>query len=236
MPSVARTAAASNKAPATPAAPRKTKAEAAAVEKNKALVEDIRLLGRILGDVIREQDGRAAFELIERVRQLSVAYRLKKDASAGRVLDRLLKNLSADQTVPVIRAFSYFSHLANIAEDRNNVRRTLLNETTGAHPEGSLALCFEKLARADHRAADIAQALEGAYIAPVLTAHPTEVQRKSILDAERAVSELVGQRDELRTEADLAENEELIRARVTQLWQTRMVRYTKLTVADEIEN
>ena len=91
--------------------------------KNAPLVDDIRLLGRILGDVIREQEGKDAFELIERVRQLSVAYRLKRDASAGRALDRLLKNLSGDQTVSVIRAFSYFSHLANIAEDRHHVRR-----------------------------------------------------------------------------------------------------------------
>src|SRR5262249_7044141 len=68
-----------------------------AAEKNRPLVEDIRLLGRILGDVIREQEGKEAFELIERVRQLSVAYRLKRDASAGRVLDRLLKNLTGDQ-------------------------------------------------------------------------------------------------------------------------------------------
>ena len=68
-----------------------------AAAKNKPLMEDIRLLGRLLGDVIREQEGKEAFELIERVRQLSVGYRLKKDASAGRVLDRLLKNLSADQ-------------------------------------------------------------------------------------------------------------------------------------------
>ena len=207
-----------------------------AAEKNKPLVEDIRLLGRILGDVIREQEGRAAFDLIERVRQLSVAYRLKKDASAGRVLDRLLKNLSADQTVSVIRAFSYFSHLANIAEDRHHVRRRAHHEAAGEQQEGSLAHCFEKLGRADHRAADIAHTLSQAYIAPVLTAHPTEVQRKSILDAERAVAELIGQRDELRSERDLRENEELIRARVTQLWQTRMLRYAKLTVADEIEN
>ncbi|HET7868347.1 MAG TPA: phosphoenolpyruvate carboxylase, partial [Burkholderiaceae bacterium] len=76
----------------------------AADEKNRPLVEDIRLLGRILGDVIREQEGREAFDLVERVRQLSVAYRLKRDASAGRSLDRLLKNLSSDQTVSVIRA------------------------------------------------------------------------------------------------------------------------------------
>jgi phosphoenolpyruvate carboxylase len=133
-----------------------------AAAKNKPLVEDIRLLGRILGDVIREQEGKAAFELIERIRQLSVAYRLKADASAGRVLDRLLKNLSADQTVTVIRAFSYFSHLANIAEDRHHVRRRLAHEREGHLQEGSLAVAFERLHQADHRAADIAQVLQQA--------------------------------------------------------------------------
>jgi phosphoenolpyruvate carboxylase len=207
-----------------------------AAAKNKPLVEDIRLLGRILGDVIREQEGVQAFELIERVRQLSVAYRLKADASAGRVLDRLLKNLSADQTVTVIRAFSYFSHLANIAEDRHHVRRRAVHEGAGHQQEGSLALAFERLHRADHRAADIAHTLQHAYISPVLTAHPTEVQRKSILDAERAVAELLAERDELATAERRADNEAVIRARVTQLWQTRMLRTAKLTVADEVEN
>lgn len=206
-----------------------------AAAKNKPLVEDIRLLGRILGDVIREQEGTAAFELIERVRSLSVAYRLKADASAGRVLDRLLKNLSADQTVTVIRAFSYFSHLANIAEDRHHVRRRAVHEREGHLQEGSLAMAFDRLHRADHRAADIAATLQQAWISPVLTAHPTEVQRKSILDAERAIAELLAERDELAPAAR-ADNEALMRARVTQLWQTRMLRTAKLTVADEIEN
>ncbi|HSM23184.1 MAG TPA: phosphoenolpyruvate carboxylase, partial [Rubrivivax sp.] len=86
------------------APPARTKSKHSAVEddaasKNRPLVEDIRLQGRILGDVIREQEGTEPYELIERIRHLSVAYRLKADASAGRVLDRLLKNLSADQTV-----------------------------------------------------------------------------------------------------------------------------------------
>ena len=224
----------------TKAAPR-TKAPRGAVKddaaaKNKPLVEDIRLLGRILGDVIREQEGSAAFELIERVRQLSVAYRLKQDASAGRVLDRLLKNLSADQTVTVIRAFSYFSHLANIAEDRHHVRRRAVHEGEGHQQDGSLALTFERLHRADHRAAEIAATLSMAYISPVLTAHPTEVQRKSILDAERAVAELLEDRDALPTPDKRADNEALMSARVTQLWQTRMLRTAKLTVADEVEN
>jgi phosphoenolpyruvate carboxylase len=207
-----------------------------AAQKNKPLVEDIRLLGRILGDVIREQEGAAAFDLIERVRQLSVAYRLKADASAGRVLDRLLKNLSADQTVTVIRAFSYFSHLANIAEDQHHVRRRAVHERAGHLQEGSLTLAFERLHRADHRAADIAAVLAAAYVSPVLTAHPTEVQRKSILDAERAIATLLGEREDLPTPDRLADNEGLMRARVTQLWQTRMLRTAKLTVADEVEN
>jgi phosphoenolpyruvate carboxylase len=207
-----------------------------AAAKNRPLVDDIRLLGRILGDVIREQEGHEAFELIERVRQLSVAYRLKRDASAGRVLDRLLKNLSGDQTVSVIRAFSYFSHLANIAEDRHHVRRREHHEREGHLQEGSLAMAFERLFDAGLRAGDVAATLQRAHISPVLTAHPTEVQRKSILDAERAVAELVGERDRLATERERDDNELLLRARVTQLWQTRMLRPVKLTVGDEIEN
>src|ERR1700748_3532732 len=90
----------------TPKKSASAKTSPSAVDKDRPLVEDIRLLGRLLGEGIRGQEGLAAFELIERVRQLSVAYRIHKDASAGRVLDRLLKNLSADQTVRAIRAVS----------------------------------------------------------------------------------------------------------------------------------
>jgi phosphoenolpyruvate carboxylase len=205
-------------------------------DKNQALVDDIRLLGRILGDVIREQEGRAAYELIERVRRLSVAYRLKRDTSAGRTLDRLLKGLSGDQTVSVIRAFSYFSHLANIAEDRHHVRRREHHEAQGHTQEGSLAKSLERLAAAGVKPKRIAGMLASAHVSPVLTAHPTEVQRKSILDAERAIANLVGERDALKTERERAHNAALLRGRVTQLWQTRMLRTAKLSVGDEIEN
>ncbi len=217
----------------TRAAPRRARAGA---PDESALLEDIRFLGRILGDVIREQEGREAYELVERIRQLSVAYRHKRDAAAGKTLDRLLKNLTIDQTVSVVRAFSYFSHLANIAEDRQTLRVREAHERRGDLLEGSLAMALERLAAKDLRAADVARTLRGAYISPVLTAHPTEVQRKSILDAERAIAELIAQRDALATDRERRANEQLLRARVTQLWQTRMLRYTKLTVADEIEN
>ncbi len=227
---------ASSRSPANGAAPAAPPTRSDAAEKNRPLVDDIRLLGRILGDVIREHEGLSAFELVERVRQLSVAYRLKRDARAGHGLDRLLKNLSNDQTVSVIRAFSYFSHLANIAEDRHHVRRREHHDRQGHLQEGSLAMTLERLARRDVRGDEVARVLRGAYISPVLTAHPTEVQRKSILDAERAIAGLLGQRDTLRSAPDRADNEALLRARITQLWQTRMLRYSKLSVADEIEN
>jgi phosphoenolpyruvate carboxylase len=223
------------RARASPRAPARD-SPARAAEKNRPLVEDIRFLGRILGDVIREQEGPEAFELIERVRQLSVAYRLKRDESAGPVLDDLLKNLSGDQTVSVIRAFSYFSHLANIAEDRHHVRRREVHERAGSLQEGSLAMAFERLRNAGIGPDEIAATLAKAHIGPVLTAHPTEVQRKSILDAERAIAALVGERDRLATGRERDENEALIRARVTQLWQTRMLRPVTLSVSDEIEN
>eukprot|EP01136_Pigoraptor_vietnamica_P018071 Opistho-1_new@64167 len=90
----------------------KPSAKTLATNKNQPLMDDIRLLGRILGEVIREQEGREAYELVERIRKLSVAFRLKRDAQAGKSFDKLLKSLSGEQTVSVIRAFSYFSHLA----------------------------------------------------------------------------------------------------------------------------
>ncbi|WP_374661279.1 phosphoenolpyruvate carboxylase [Inhella sp.] len=204
--------------------------------KDQPLRDDIRLLGRLLGEVIREQEGRESYELVERIRQLSVAWRRAQDAAAGRQIDKLLKSLSNDQAVMVIRAFSYFSHLANIAEDRHHVRRREHHEREGHRQPGQLAWSFDQLHEAGVRPTEVVALLKRAYIAPVLTAHPTEVQRKSILDAERAVAELIAAREHLATPRELQRNEDHLRARVTQLWQTRMLRYSKLTVADEIEN
>src|SRR3954468_4234 len=146
-----------------------------AATKNQPLIDDIRLLGRILGDVIREQEGKQAFDLVERVRQLSVAYRVTGAPPPGRAPDPLLTSLSGDRTVSVIRAFSYFSHLANIAEDRHHLRRRAVHERQGHRQEGSLAMAFERLARRGIGAAAIVATLNRAYISPVLTAHPTEV-------------------------------------------------------------
>jgi phosphoenolpyruvate carboxylase len=220
-----------------------------AKDNERPLVEDIRLLGRMLGDVIREQDGGPAYELIENIRKLSVAFRRDADHEADKALKKLLKSLSADQTVSVIRAFTYFSHLANLAEDRHHIRRRAVHERAGESQEGSIDVAISRLRWAGISPKTISQTLAHSFVSPVLTAHPTEVQRKSILDAERAIAQLLTLRDEIKqhsaaqdpkrdalTPRELASNEAQIRARVMQLWQTRLLRYSKLTVADEIEN
>ena len=160
-------------------------------DKDQPLIDDIRLLGRVLGDVIREQEGQAAYDLIEQIRQLSVAYRRQADQDADKALKKLLKGLSGQQTVSVIRAFTYFSHLANLAEDRHHIRRRAVHERAGDTQEGSIEVALSRLRWAGIAPKTISQTLAGSYVAPVLTAHPTEVQRKSILDAERAIAHLL---------------------------------------------
>ncbi len=223
-------------APSPAPSTRAARVRATAVpDKDLPLVEDIRLLGRILGDVIREQEGKAAFDLIEQIRQLSVAFRRHDDRQADRDLKKLLKKLTSDQTVSVIRAFTYFSHLANLAEDRHHIRRRAIHERAGQMQQGSLALTLQRLQQNGVSRKKIVQTLAKSHVSPVLTAHPTEVQRKSILDAERAIAHLLTEREQVLPR-DQTDFELQLRARVTQLWQTRLLRFTKLTVADEIEN
>ena len=116
-----------------------------AASKEQPLIEDIRLLGKLLGDVIREQEGEATYALVENIRQLSVAYRLKHDTGAGEQMDSLLKGLTLEQTVQVVRAFSYFSHLANIAEDNHYIRRRVYHERRGDVQAGSLQGTLQRL-------------------------------------------------------------------------------------------
>ncbi|MDP2274962.1 MAG: phosphoenolpyruvate carboxylase [Archangium sp.] len=203
---------------------------------NRPLIEDIRLLGRLLGAVVRENEGQKVFDTVEEIRQRSVAVRLEKDTQAGKKLDTLLGQLSDDTAASVIRAFSYFSFLANIAEDRHTARRREARELSGEADENTLAPTVARLERAGVSPKRIAALLDHAIISPVLTAHPTEVQRRSILDAARAIAELVAQRDLPLTPRQLAQNEAALAGRIAQLWQTRMIRTSRLSVADEIEN
>ncbi len=207
-------------------------------DKDLPLREDIRLLGRLLGDTVRDQRGDAVFELVERIRQLSVRFHRDDDKDARRGLETTLDALSRDQTIDVVRAFSYFSHLANIAEDQHHIRRTRAHLIRGSAPrEGNLAHAINRVFDDGATTADLNAFFDTALVSPVLTAHPTEVQRKSILNCQNAVARLLDTRDRmaLTPEEETATDDALRRAVLT-LWQTRMLRTAKLSVIDEVAN
>ena len=261
--------------------------------KDQPLIDDIRLLGRLLGEVIREHEGEKAYALTEEIRQLSVAARHQDDQHASERLKALLKGLTDQQAISVIRAFTFFSHLANLAEDQHYIRRRAVHERAGSINEGSLSHTWQRMYQAGISRDEVAAMLAHAHLSPVLTAHPTEVQRQSILDIEHSIAALLAERDAIRLAAlaaraesaaeaaqaagasgaapagsssstgeaattvaarpagsaleeaarvdhrllrELATNEARLRAHITQLWHTRLLRFAKLTVADEIEN
>src|SRR5574339_615889 len=150
-----------------------------AVDKDLPLREDIRLLGRLLGDTLREQEGEDTFQLIEQIRQTAIRFRRDADDQAPGELESLLDLLSPTATVAVIRAFTYFSQLANIAEDLHHNRRRRAHQLAGSAPQdGSIALAIERAGGAGLGAKPLVEFFRDALISPVLTAHPTEVQRK----------------------------------------------------------
>src|SRR3989338_1115348 len=206
--------------------------------KDMPLREDVRLLGRIFGDTLREQEGEASFQLIENVRRAAIRFRKTQDHRDREQLEQMLDALSTGETLSVVRAFSYFSQLSNIAEDLHHNRRHRAHLKVGSAPrDGSLLLALERVEKKHVSKEALQTFLDSALVSPVLTAHPTEVQRKSILDCQLIISSLLSTRDRMdMTPDDLAENEEALRRFVLLLWQTRMLRTAGLTVRDEINN
>ena len=208
---------------------------------DEKLREETRLLGRLLGDAIRAVSGESTFQKTEQIRQLAVGFHR---ASSGdrdatlRQLDHELTALSIEQTLSVIRAFSYFSLLANIAEDRQQNRRRRAHRIAGSGPQvGSIEQAVSVLVAQGITQQEIRSWLDHAKISPVLTAHPTEVQRKSILDCQREVSATLSQMEQASLDPEEARALEMHLYRtILQLWQTAMLRLTKLRVVDEIDN
>lgn len=207
-------------------------------EKDAPLREDIRLLGRLLGDCVREQEGAPVFEIIEQIRQTSIRFHRAEDDEARQELEADLKSLNPDQAVEVVRAFSYFSLLANIAEDQHHIRRTRAHDIAGNPPRtGTIARTFNRARAVDISAAEIRAFFDDAMISPVLTAHPTEVRRKSVMRHEMTISTLLEQRE--RTDITPAERDafdEGLRRAILSVWQTGLLRFSKLSVHDEVEN
>ncbi|MGY1689100.1 phosphoenolpyruvate carboxylase [Geodermatophilus sp. SYSU D01105] len=199
------------------------------------LREDIRLLGRVLGEVIGEQSGDDVLALVESTRV--EAFRVRRSEVDRAELAGRLGDLDVRSANHVIRAFSHFSLLANLAEDIHHERRRRFHRREGSPPQkGSLAATFALL-DAEHLDPDVvARELDGALVCPVVTAHPTEVRRRTVFRVQRQVTELIRRRD--RSAPGEAEDREwaaeLQRAVLT-LWQTALLRLSRLRLADEID-
>src|ERR1700704_6405584 len=212
--------------------------DALALEEDVRLRNDIRLLGRILGDTVRDQEGADVFDLVERIRQTSIRFHRDNDKPARRELEVILDSMSTGQTVRIVRAFSYFSHLANIAEDQNNIRQMRTRSSAGGSPAPRrLAPAVSPARAAGFSAADLRKFFSEALVSPVLTAHPTEVRRKSTIDREMEIAGLLERRDRVQLTPEEAEaSDDQLRRPVLTLWQTNLLRRTKLTVLDEVPN
>ncbi len=209
-----------------------------AAEKDLPLRDDIRLLGQILGDVVRLQEGEKTFALVERIRQTSIQFRRADDPAARTELAAALDGLSPEQTIQVIRAFGYFSHLANIAEDQHHIRRNRIHAMAASAPRaGTMAYAIGSAKTAGISRAQLKEFFDGALVCPVLTAHPTEVRRKSTLDREIDIARLLAERDRTEFTPEEAEAfDEALRQAVLTLWQTNLIRNTRLAVLDEVAN
>ncbi|MCS3728167.1 phosphoenolpyruvate carboxylase [Bradyrhizobium betae] len=206
-----------------------------ALDADARLRDDIRLLGRILGDTVRDQEGADLFDLVERIRQTSIRFHRDEDRLARRELEQILDSMSTSETVRIVRAFSYFSHLANIAEDQNNIRQ--MRARSAASGSGVLAETLAHAKAAGIGADALRNFFKTALVSPVLTAHPTEVRRKSTMDREMEVAALLDRRERVALTADeAAASDEQLRREVLTLWQTNLLRRTKLTVLDEVAN
>ena len=214
------------------------------LEKDLPLRDDIRLLGRILGDTLREQEGAAIFKLVESVRQTAVRFAREGSPDDRAALHHLLDTLPPEDMHRVVRAFAYFLQLANIAEDAHRSRRRREHDVLGSPArEGTLAFSLAAVIRdtpnADERqaAARIEAFFTSALVSPVLTAHPTEVQRQSTQHALQQIAGVLERRDrQTLTPYELLEADETLKQVVLTLWHTRMVRSERLRVIDEVKN
>ncbi len=187
--------------------------------------EDVRFLGRLLGNVIRAYGGEELFKRIEYIRSTSVD-RARGVAGAGAV-DRGLDRLSLDETLDFTRGFMLFSMLANLAEDRQGV---------ATEKDADVASALKRLEGEGIGRDAVMALLDQALVAPVLTAHPTEVRRKSMIDHKNRIAELMLLRDQGVAETEDGDQvEEAILRQIALLWQTRVLRREKLGVADEVE-
>ncbi len=206
------------------------------------LRDDVRFLGALLGDTVREQAGQEIFDLVETARRTAFAVR-RSQADRDEVA-ALFTDEPTERVIPVIRAFSLFALLANVAEDLHQERRRRIHTAAGeSPPDGDLAATWARLAETTPDPARLETVRATARVAPVLTAHPTETRRRTVFQVTRRILELMRRRDELRAgagsldrvaEAEVEAVELDIRRQVLTLWQTAIIRSERPRIEDEV--
>jgi len=198
--------------------------------------DDIRLLGAILGDTIREQNGEDILDLVERARVES--FRVRRSEIDRSELARMFDGIDTDTAIQVIRAFTDFALLANVAEDIHRERRRAIHVAAGEPPQDStLAATYAKLDAADIESDAVVELLADALVAPVITAHPTETRRRTIFETQNRITELMRARipGTARTLGG-ADVELELRRHILRLWQTALIRLSRLRITDEIDS
>jgi phosphoenolpyruvate carboxylase len=204
-------------------------------EATEPMRADIRLLGAILGDTVREQNGDEVFDLVERARVES--FRVRRSEIDRAEMSRMFDGIDIHLAIPIIRAFSHFALLANVAEDIHRERRRAIHVDAGEPPQdSSLAATYAKLDLAELDSATVADALKGALVSPVITAHPTETRRRTVFVTQHRITKLMRLHAEGHTQTDDGRNIELeLRRQVLTLWQTALIRLSRLQITDEID-
>jgi len=207
-------------------------------EKDQPLIDNIRHLGRLLGDTVRENEGEDVFEIVETIRKTATKFHRENDSPARASLEEMLNALSPERTVQILRAFSYFSHLANIAEDQHHIRRIRFHAIANSPSRmTSMEYALQAVLKAGYKAEDIVEFFEHSLISPVLTAHPTEVRRKSTMKHEMRIAHLLAESEKgSHTPAELDDMEQELRRAILTLWQTNLLRQSKMSVIDELKN
>ncbi|HLM43598.1 MAG TPA: phosphoenolpyruvate carboxylase, partial [Myxococcaceae bacterium] len=206
------------------------------------LRRDVRLLGRLLGEVLIEQEGQSLFDLEERVRRLSIERRRGPKSgrrAAATQLAALLREMPLGQAEPVLRAFSTYFRLVNLAEQNHRIRRTRERANRGGQEpqRGSLEAVMQSLRQAGIPASRVREMLMSMRVTLTLTAHPTQASRRTVLEKTYRLARLLEERDRCHlTPREKADSHVAMREEIASLWQTDELRRERPTVGDEVKN